>query len=97
MSKPIMVEASGDTKAVCVIGAGASGLTVLKEHLAMGNSVQCFDDNVRIGGVYTKSYDQTKLTTSSVLTAFSDYSTGLENKPEFYSDEDYLDYLDYLD
>ena len=60
----------------------------------MGNAVKCFDDNVRIGGVYTKSYDQTKLTTSSVLTAFSDFSTGLEDKPEFYSDEAYLDYLD---
>ena len=60
----------------------------------MGSIVDCYDDNVRIGGVYTKSYDQTKLTTSSVLTAFSDYSTGLEDKPEFYSDESYLDYLD---
>ena len=94
-SKVTVVKAPApDKKTVCVIGAGASGLTVLKEHLSMGNAVKCFDDNVRIGGVYTKSYDQTKLTTSSVLTAFSDFSTGLEDKPEFYSDEAYLDYLD---
>ena len=34
----------------------------------------CFEESIRIGGVYTKSYDRTMLTTSSVLTAFSDYS-----------------------
>ena len=54
--------------------AGASGLTVMKELTALGHKVMCFEESIRIGGVYTKSYDRTMLTTSSVLTAFSDYS-----------------------
>ena len=38
----------------------------------------------RIGGVYTKSYDSTLLTTSSLLTAYSDYSDGKEDRPRFW-------------
>jgi len=48
----------------------------------------------RIGGVYTKSYDSTLLTTSSLLTAFSDHTDGKEDRPRFWSDEEYLWYLD---
>ena len=39
----------------------------------------------RIGGVYTKSYDSTLLTTSSLLTAYSDYTDGKEDRPRFWS------------
>mmetsp|Transcript_31644 Transcript_31644/g.71137 ORF Transcript_31644/g.71137 Transcript_31644/m.71137 type:complete len:635 (-) Transcript_31644:271-2175(-) len=81
-------------KHICVIGAGASGLTAIKELTAAGHKVTCFEQSPRIGGVYTKSYDSTLLTTSSLLTAFSDYSDGLENRPRFWSDEEYLWYLD---
>ena len=66
----------------------------MKELTALGHSVKCFDENVRIGGVYTSSYDRTMLTTSSLLTAYSDYSDGREDKPKFWSDEEYLAYLD---
>ncbi|KAJ8604717.1 hypothetical protein CTAYLR_006564 [Chrysophaeum taylorii] len=89
-----VVEAAPGKKTLCVIGAGASGLTVMKEVTALGHTVQCFDENVRIGGVYTKSYDRTMLTTSSLLTAYSDYSDGREDSPKFWSDEEYLNYLD---
>ena len=81
-------------KSVAVIGAGASGLTVMKELTSLGHSVVCFEENIRIGGVYTKSYDRTMLTTSSLLTSFSDYSNGMEDSPKFWTDEEYLDYLD---
>mmetsp|Transcript_16421 Transcript_16421/g.53528 ORF Transcript_16421/g.53528 Transcript_16421/m.53528 type:complete len:646 (+) Transcript_16421:81-2018(+) len=81
-------------KSCCVIGSGASGLTVMKELTSLGHSVKCFDENLRIGGVYTKSYDRTMLTTSSLLTAYSDYSDGREDRPKFWSDEEYLAYLD---
>merc|ERR1719269_58737 len=81
-------------KSVAVIGAGASGLTVMKELTSLGHSVVCFEENIRIGGVYTKSYDRTMLTTSSLLTAYSDYSDGREDRPKFWSDEEYLAYLD---
>jgi len=66
----------------------------MKELTALGHSVKCFDENLRIGGVYTKSYDRTMLTTSSLLTAYSDYSDGREDRPKFWSDEEYLAYLD---
>ena len=72
-------------KSCCVIGSGASGLTVMKELTSLGHSVKCFDENLRIGGVYTKSYDRTMLTTSSLLTAYSDYSDGREDRPKFWS------------
>merc|ERR1711988_732496 len=68
--------------------------TVMKELTSLGHKVVCMEENLRIGGVYTKSYDRTMLTTSSVLTAFSDYSEGTEAKPKFFTDEEYLMYLD---
>merc|ERR1711988_362110 len=68
--------------------------TVMKELTSLGHKVVCMEENLRIGGVYTKSYDRTMLTTSSVLTAFSDYSEGNEAKPKFFTDEEYLMYLD---
>lgn len=92
--EPEVVAADAGKKAVCVIGAGASGLTVMKELTSLGHSVKCFDENCRIGGVYTKSYDRTMLTTSSLLTAYSDYSDGREDRPKFWNDEEYLGYLD---
>jgi len=90
----VLVQNPPSKRTVCVIGAGASGLTCTRELVSLGHKVMVFEESYRIGGVYTKSYDRTMLTTSSVLTAFSDYSTGLEDKPKFYTDEDYLMYLD---
>ena len=89
-----VVQAQHGKKTCVVVGAGASGLAVMKELTALHHSVTCFDENVRIGGVYCSSYDRTMLTTSSLLTAYSDYSDGLEDRPVFWTDEQYLDYLD---
>lgn len=80
-------------KKIAVIGAGASGLTVMKEMTALGHKVVCYESLPVIGGVYAKSYDHTTLTTSSCLTAYSDYSDGLEAKPKFWTDTEYLTYL----
>jgi len=89
-----VVETPQGKKSILVIGAGASGLTVMKELKELGHTPICIEENMRIGGVYTKSYDRTMLTTSSLLTAYSDYSDGREDRPVFWSDEEYLDYLD---
>jgi|UniRef100_A0A7S2UXY2 dimethylaniline monooxygenase (N-oxide forming) len=80
-------------KHIMVLGAGASGLTVMKHLLELGHKVTCFELLPCIGGVYAKSYDNTFLTTSSCLTAYSDYSDGNEDKPKFWSDVEYLAYL----
>eukprot|EP00595_Chromulina_sp_UTEXLB2642_P002014 CAMPEP_0196761908 /NCGR_PEP_ID=MMETSP1095-20130614/1218_1 /TAXON_ID=96789 ORGANISM="Chromulina nebulosa, Strain UTEXLB2642" /NCGR_SAMPLE_ID=MMETSP1095 /ASSEMBLY_ACC=CAM_ASM_000446 /LENGTH=565 /DNA_ID=CAMNT_0042111989 /DNA_START=75 /DNA_END=1772 /DNA_ORIENTATION=+ len=81
-------------KHVCVIGGGSSGLIIMKELLALGHTVECFERLPRIGGVYVKSYQNTILTTSSLLTAWSHYSDGLESNPKFWTAEEYIDYLD---
>lgn len=80
-------------KHVCVIGSGSSGLVVMKELVALGHTVECFELLPALGGVYLKSYQSTILTTSSLLTAWSDYSDGKEDCPKFWTAEEYLDYL----
>ena len=80
-------------KHVCVIGGGTSGLVVMKELLALGHKVTCFETLPKIGGVYVKSYQSTILTTSSLLTAWSDYSDGRESDPKFWTAEQYLEYV----
>lgn len=80
-------------KTVCVIGAGSSGLVVMKELQAVGHDFQCFEVLPHIGGVYLKSYQDTVLTTSSLLTAWSDHSDGKEKDPTFWTAEEYIDYL----
>jgi hypothetical protein len=67
---------SNEKKHICVIGAGSSGLVVMKELTKLGHRVTCFESLPSIGGVYTKSYQNTILTTSSLLTAWSDHSDG---------------------
>ena len=59
---------------ICVVGAGASGLVVMKELKEVGIDFVCFDTLPCVGGVYAKSYDNTMLTTSSLLTSYSSFS-----------------------
>lgn len=80
-------------KHVCVIGSGSSGLIVMKELLALGHTVECFELLPALGGVYVKSYQSTILTTSSLLTAWSDHSDGKEANPKFWTAEEYLEYM----
>ena len=80
-------------KHVGVLGAGSSGLIVMKELTSLGHTVECFDLLPCLGGVYVKSYESTILTTSSLLTAWSDYSDGKEADPKFWTAEEYLNYL----
>lgn len=81
-------------KHICVIGGGSSGLILMKELKSLGHDVTCFEKLPAIGGVYVKSYQNTILTTSSLLTAFSDYSDGKESNPKFWTAEEYLVYLE---
>ncbi len=76
-----------------VIGCGASGLTAIRQLTAAGHTVECYETFPQLGGVYTNTYDSTILTTSSLLTAFSDYSDGKEADPAFWTYDEYLKYL----
>ena len=84
---------NGKTKRVCVIGCGSSGLVVMKELRNVGIEVKGFELLPHVGGVYIKSYKNTILTTSSLLTAWSDHSDGKELSPKFWTAEEYLHYL----
>mmetsp|Transcript_2540 Transcript_2540/g.3755 ORF Transcript_2540/g.3755 Transcript_2540/m.3755 type:complete len:555 (-) Transcript_2540:162-1826(-) len=87
------VTASDGKKHFIIIGAGASGLTLMRQLTSLGHSVSCFETLPVIGGVYAKSYENTILTTSSLLTAYSEFSDGKEDQPKFWTDQEYLDYL----
>lgn len=85
---------SSPKRHVCVIGGGSSGLICMKELQLLGHTFECFEILPAIGGVYVKSYKNTILTTSSLLTAWSDHSDGKEDNPKFWTAEEYLEYLD---
>jgi len=80
-------------KHVAIIGGGSSGIILMKELQESGHTFECFEMLPTIGGVYVKSYESTVLTTSSLLTAWSDYSDGKESTPKFWSADEYLDYI----
>ena len=65
----------------------------MKELTKLGHKVTCFESLPAIGGVYVKSYQNTILTTSSLLTAWSDHSDGKEDQPKFWSAEEYIEYM----
>ena len=44
---------------VCVVGAGASGIVMVKELLEAGHTPICVEASSKIGGVFVKSYDNT--------------------------------------
>lgn len=80
-------------KHVAVIGGGSSGIILMKELQEAGHTFECFEMLPVSGGVYVKSYESTVLTTSSLLTAWSDYSDGKERSPKFWSADEYLEYI----
>lgn len=94
------VQGSGPRKQlnVCVIGAGAAGLVSVKELLANGHKVTCFEKYHDIGGVFLYDenkggvYDSTMLTISNYTMAFSDF---FEPKAEcrYWKHFEYFEYL----
>jgi len=85
-------------KKVAVIGAGPSGLAAVKSLMEEGHQVICFEKARDIGGVYRWAednngvYDSAYLTSSSFITAFSDFPPRGKVKFHFKHDE-YLQYL----
>ena len=67
------------SKKVAIVGAGPSGLAAVKELLAEGHSPTCFERADGIGGVFRFNeangvvWESCKLTSSGLLTAFSDH------------------------
>lgn len=90
---------------VCVIGAGPSGLTTIKQLIDEGHNVTCFEKNDDIGGIWyrngedqnqMKAYDNLMLTISMKLMSFSDFMH--RGDRTFTDHRGYLRYLtDYTD
>lgn len=86
---------------VCVIGAGPSGLTTIKQLLDEGHDVTCFEKNDGIGGLWyrkgddkeqMKAYDNLVLTISMKLMSFSDFMH--KGDRTFTDHKGYLRYLE---
>jgi dimethylaniline monooxygenase (N-oxide forming) len=86
------------SKRVAVIGAGPSGLCTTKELLAEGHQPTCFERSRGIGGVFRFDehegvvWESCRLTSSGLLTAFSDFPVSLEEQ-EHMTATAYVGYL----
>ncbi len=89
---------------VCVIGAGPSGLTTIKQLLDEGHEVRCFEKGSDIGGIWHRShdpavnagemkvFDSLVLTISIKLMSYSDFM--VPGDRVFYTHGQYRKYLD---
>jgi cation diffusion facilitator CzcD-associated flavoprotein CzcO len=84
---------------VCVIGAGASGLAVMKELLDEGHVVNCYEKAERQGGLFNYRpneggvYDSTLLTISNNFMAFSSFPPRDYETPRYWRHTEYFEYL----
>lgn len=81
---------------VCVVGAGVSGLTALKEVLEEGHSAVCFERESEPGGVFTTgvAYDPMQLTVSQHYMAYSAFPPPLlEEERRHWFRQEYVAYL----
>jgi len=83
---------------VAIVGCGPAGIVAMKEFLAKGHKVTCFELNDCIGGVFGESrrYENCRLVSSNLVTYFSDFMYGddpeeIQYNPTF---EKYTSYLD---
>ena len=87
-----------DSETYCVIGAGASGLTVVKNFVQHGIAVECFEREDNVGGNWyygrpcSSVYRSTHLISSKLLTEYPDFPMP-EDWPEYPSHEQALEYL----
>jgi dimethylaniline monooxygenase (N-oxide forming) / hypotaurine monooxygenase len=84
---------------VAVVGAGPSGLTTVKALLEEGHQPTCFEQASSLGGVFRLGEDDgvvwesCRLTSSALLTAFSDFPVSSE-LPEHLEVGQYVQYLE---
>jgi hypothetical protein len=83
---------------VAVVGAGPSGLATVKELLDEGHEPTCFEQTAGLGGVFRYDEDagvvweSVRLTSSGLLTAFSDFPVSSDRVEQMTATE-YADYL----
>jgi dimethylaniline monooxygenase (N-oxide forming) len=86
-------------KRVAVIGAGLSGLVTVKELLELGLEVRCYERAAGLGGVFRFGEDDgvlwetCRMTSSGLLTAFSDFPVDAKRMGHMHASE-YVRYLE---
>lgn len=76
-----------------VVGAGPGGLTATKELIENGiTNVLCLEQAQGLGGVFAKSYDNLKLTSSATFSMFSDYLNNDREGHHFWTKEEAVEY-----
>lgn len=88
---------------VCVIGAGPSGITALKNILDEGIDAICYDQNDRVGGnwIYNENpshssvFETTHIISSKTLSQYEDYTweDHAENTPDYPSHQQLASYF----
>ncbi|KAF9880603.1 hypothetical protein CkaCkLH20_01645 [Colletotrichum karsti] len=95
---------SSPSKRVAIVGAGPSGLVAIKECLAAGFSVQCFERGGAVGGqwlyepnpgpdTHSSIYNGVILNSCRDTTGFSDFPIDPARYPIYYSHELHLRYI----
>jgi len=85
-------------KNVCVIGAGAAGLSCTRQMLNYGHTPTCYESLPEVGGVFNHGegkgavYDGCTLTISNYLMSFSEFPPP-EGERFHWSHDEYLQYL----
>src|SRR5690606_9144463 len=69
---------------VCVIGAGASGLLAVKNLLELGFTVDCYERETGVGGLWNWRHDRSPVTATTHLIS-SRATSGIPDFPMPYS------------
>ncbi len=76
-----------------IIGSGPAGIVALKELLEQDiKNVVCLEKTSKIGGTFSHSYDNLKLTSSTTFSMFSDFWIGDNANDHFWSKEEAVNY-----
>lgn len=85
---------------ICIIGAGAAGLSAIAELRAAGHEVECFEKTDRVGGHWHTDYEALHLITARDTTHFEGFPmpTDYPHFPRRDQVRDYIEaYADYAD
>lgn len=78
-----------------VIGAGPGGLVSTKELLERGfHDVVCLEKTASLGGTFAKAYDNLVMTSSAIMSMFSDFWVGDGNDNKFWTKDEAVDYYE---